>query len=64
MVAAALTVGALLSILTVTTLLGALLLPAWSVIVGAVEATVAPSLLNTWSAGQLLTPDKSSAQVK
>ena len=64
LVAAALIVGAVLSILTVTTLLGALLLPARSVMVCAVEATLLPSLLNIWSAGQLVTPDKLSAQEK
>ena len=62
-VTAALMVGAVLSILTVTTLL-VLLLPARSVIICAVEATASPSLLNTSSAGQLVTPDKLSAQVK
>src|SRR3954452_21034711 len=41
------TTGAVLSILTVTTLLGALLLPSASVTVWAVEATAAPSALMT-----------------
>src|ERR1041384_6691003 len=56
--------GAVLSICTVTTLLGALWLPARSLTVCAVEATAAPSLLNTWSAGQFVTPESASAQVK
>ena len=45
-------VGAVLSILTVTTLLGALVLPAASVTVCAVEETAVPSALKIWSAGQ------------
>src|SRR5439155_21433749 len=55
-----------LSILTVTTLLALLTLPAASVTVFAVEATASPSSLRTWSAGQLPsgTPESASAQVK
>src|SRR4051794_37065031 len=44
--------GGVLSILTVTMLLGALMLPAASVTVWAVEDTAVPSPLRTWSAGQ------------
>src|SRR3954465_11980331 len=46
------TTGAVLSILTVTTLLRALTLPAASVTVLAVDDTAVPSPLRTWSAGQ------------
>src|SRR4051794_36342976 len=44
--------GGVLSILTVTTLLGRLVLPAASVTVLADDDTAVPSPLRTWSAGQ------------
>jgi hypothetical protein len=43
-------------------LLGALLLPATSVVVWGVELTALPSPLRIWSAGQLTTPERLSAQ--
>lgn len=62
---AAMIVGAVLSILTVITLLGALTFPALSVTVCAVDETDAPSALNIWSAGQAAIPEPpGSAQVK
>ena len=45
-VAEALIVGGVLSMLTLTTLLGPLVLPAWSVTNCTVDETAAPSLLN------------------
>src|SRR5262245_40144191 len=58
--------GAVLSMLTVTTLLGSLRLPALSDTVREVDATAAPSALSVSSAGQSpgSTPDRLSAQVK
>ncbi len=44
--------GAVVSILTLTTLLGALTFPATSLVVCAVELTAAPSALRTWLVGQ------------
>ena len=43
--------GLMVSIMTVTTLLGALVLPAESVTVSATEDTAEPSVLKIWSAG-------------
>jgi hypothetical protein len=55
-----------LSILTVTTLLGELTLPAASVTVWAVEDTAVPSVVRTWLAGQAPAgmPEPGSEQVK
>src|SRR5690242_19852976 len=56
--------GAVLSIRTVTTLLGSLTLPATSVTVTAAEETAPPSADSTWSAGVPDRPDRLSALVK
>src|SRR5581483_3224365 len=62
------TVGGVRSIFTVTTLLGALVLPAMSATVWAVELTAVPSVLSTWTAGQAPAarpePPAASVQVK
>src|SRR2546422_2084212 len=57
-------VGFVLSTCTLNVLLASLTFPALSVAVCAVEETEAPSVLSTWSAGQLATPLVASAQVK
>ena len=44
-------------------LLGALVLPALSLVVCALELTLAPSALRAWSAGQLATPESVSSQL-
>src|SRR6188474_1949997 len=58
--------GAVLSMLTVTTLLGSLTLPALSDTVCAVDETPVPSSLSVSSPGQspVAMPDRLSAQVK
>jgi hypothetical protein len=53
-----------LSIATMTTLLGALVLPALSEAVCGVDETALPSVLNTWSGGHVATPESASVQVK
>ena len=65
-VAAAEMVGGVLSMLTVTTLLGSLTLPALSDTVCAVEETAVPSSLSDSFPGQSPStiPDRPSAQVK
>ena len=56
--------GCVLSIFTVTILLEALVLPALSVAVCAVDDIELPSVLSIWSAGQLAMPEPASEQIK
>ena len=52
------------SIFTVTTLLGALVLPALSCAVAAVLLTAVPSVARVWVAGQVAMPEVASLQLK